>query len=323
LQEKEDDAVSNEANSKKRNGGGGADCGPTLERLLSDIDLMFAYATSIGKAISPQLAAGLAELHELGLLDSGAAPREATREQRFKLALQVHGLLSEVVAPATPLSIRVTEPAEAGRFRSFARRNWAILVLLALLLASLIGVVVTSMLPRQAEPTGTSIWVQHLQYAAAAGLGAAFYSLFTAYRYMVRRTYDPQYNQVYVIRWVLGFAAGTILAYFGADLFKESGNELAKVGPGVLALVGGYAADAVAQILKRVADTLVTLVRGSDTEVLEAREKEIKANAEKERTRDRQDVVSRLTEVMGKTAEAENPEDIRKEIKGIVDSLLQ
>jgi hypothetical protein len=88
----------------------------------------------------------------------------------------------------------------------------------------------------------------------------------------VERRYDPKYNQVYFVRFVLGLTSGTILGYFGQNLMGSSAGDVArKFTPPILALLGGYSAEAVSQILQRVADTLVTMVRGSNDDVVKAK----------------------------------------------------
>jgi len=95
-------------------------------------------------------------------------------------------------------------------------------------------------------------------------LGAAFSGLLTAYSYLKSSSFDPHYATIYVIRFVVGLVAGVILANLGFGLF--SGNDtIIKLGPGIIALIGGYSAEAVRQILDRLVEILVTAVRGKDT----------------------------------------------------------
>ncbi|MFN0012191.1 MAG: hypothetical protein ACKVS8_11175 [Phycisphaerales bacterium] len=101
----------------------------------------------------------------------------------------------------------------------------------------------------------------------AAMLGAAFFTLYTANRYVVCRTFDRTYTTQYVVRFVLGIVSGMILANFGEHLTlpKESGTASVSaltLTQTLLALIGGYSADAVNAVFTRVAETLTTLVRG-------------------------------------------------------------
>ena len=97
-----------------------------------------------------------------------------------------------------------------------------------------------------------------------AGLGAAFYILLSTREYLVNRTYDPKYNAVYVARFITGLVAGVILATaLGPGLIKATGQQPGlSLTPGILAILGGFAADAVQQILQRVVEVLLAVVQG-------------------------------------------------------------
>ena len=92
---------------------------------------------------------------------------------------------------------------------------------------------------------------------SAAGLGASFYTLFTAFRYVNNRSYDRVRNSTYFARFVLGLVAGLILTLvlFGTDFDPGVGT----VG---LAIVGGFSSDIVFRILTRLAQTIEFLVLG-------------------------------------------------------------
>lgn len=96
---------------------------------------------------------------------------------------------------------------------------------------------------------------------SASALGAGFYTLITVRRYLVKRTYNPRYNITYMIRFILGITSGTILAL---TLAKDVSNY--NYSTETLALVGGFAADAVAIVLKRIAEILKTALTGSGSD---------------------------------------------------------
>src|SRR6185503_9358434 len=96
-----------------------------------------------------------------------------------------------------------------------------------------------------------------LNFLAAAALGSAFAGLLIASDYLKNRTFDPRYLPVYYIRFFVGLLAGSILANLGSQLF-EGNSTIATLGPGIIALLGGYSAEAVKQILDRLVEVLVT-----------------------------------------------------------------
>lgn len=178
----------------------------------------------------------------------------------LQATLDVHGLLSQSIAPVTPESIRAS-----------TWENTTLRVIAWVGLASFLFFV-TPTVARMSpgfENTFREI-LTHIQVLGAAGMGAAFYSLYTASQYLRSSTFDPQYNQIYLIRATLGILAGFILGNFAHELGLFSGETVGVMGITTLALVGGFSSEAVARVLQRVSDTLVTMVRGSGKERAEA-----------------------------------------------------
>jgi hypothetical protein len=108
----------------------------------------------------------------------------------------------------------------------------------------------------------------NLRILFAAALGAAFYSLYTANSYIIKRTFDRAFTTHYVVRFVLGVVSGCLLAHFN-KLFigvRLDNTALGSLALPALALLGGYSAEAVYALLTRVVDTMTTLVKGSGKE---------------------------------------------------------
>jgi hypothetical protein len=99
-----------------------------------------------------------------------------------------------------------------------------------------------------------------------AGLGAAFYILIKTHKYLVQRTFDPRYNNAYLTRFVTGVLAGFILSlvidYILVTDEPGGAASFIIVMPGVVAILGGFSAEAVEQILQRMVEILLTAVRG-------------------------------------------------------------
>jgi hypothetical protein len=245
-----------------------------LDAWLEEIDLMKAHATSQGTPLPQRtiekvavLAKHRIELQEL-LVDRrppGRADAEAIAGF-VQSVLQLHSELSVLVAPATPRSLAAT--VQRPWKDRFARPSF-IAALLSLALIAIFVFVTTATL---AETQPTNKILGQFNWMAAAALGATFSSLFTAYRYIIDRTFDPQYTAVYWVRVILGSVAGVVLANFGKDLTGAT----ATFTPALLALLGGYSAEAVNQVLMRFTEMLVTAVKGSNEAQLREREKELK-----------------------------------------------
>lgn len=116
------------------------------------------------------------------------------------------------------------------------------------------------------------IWTA-LNAFMGAGLGASFYVLLKTQPYLVNRSYDPKYNAAYISRFITGVIAGVILATaIGPALAKQLGSGAgATLTPGVLAILGGYAAEAVETILQRLVEALLALVRGDGSAQAQAK----------------------------------------------------
>jgi hypothetical protein len=131
-------------------------------------------------------------------------------------------------------------------------------------------------------------------------LGAAFSGLYTAYGYVSSRTFDPAAGSSYMTRVVLGAISGLILADFGSAFLGRyiENPALKALTPVALALVGGYSADAVNLILKRVADTLVASVRGSSDDAIKARQAQLEAESQTADLKQRQETLAALGQIL-------------------------
>lgn len=189
-----------------------------------------------------------------------------------------HRQLSALVAPATPMSLRVTavEPNAWGLIRNVPLLR-LVLALGALFTVAYIVCLVMAEgqvyetchaqpilvdkpdAPARIVVPGTVMALKQLAYAFAAGLGAVFYTLFTMHRYLVAGTYDVRYTIAYFTRIPLGMIAGVVLAnFFSGESFVPT------VMPTTLALLGGYGADAVNRLLRSAVDGISRLAGHTD-----------------------------------------------------------
>jgi len=149
----------------------------------------------------------------------------------------------------------------------------------------------------------------------SAGLGAGFYALWTGNKYIKNRTYDPRYEPVYLVRWFLGLIAGTILGLaVGPHI-----DELQEYGPSILALIGGWSSDAVAQILNRLAETLVAAVRGTGGEQVKAELARMQAEADTAQGKQRLAVLQALQKIRDEAASS----DVLSQIEDSLDAAMR
>lgn len=283
------------------------DAGRRLAELVLDIETMSTYATDVGKPIEPELAEGIAKL---------SAKLQVDSFERLSRALKVHGELSSFVSPVTPVSLRTTELDRRGLFRHLRVANRAIDFIGMVTFVALILFVILQLLSQYLtlHMDKYDLYKDVLSTVAVfigAALGSGIHSSLTALPHIQRRTFDPQYNPFYMLQLLIGIAAGTIFGLFGPALVGET-NAIVTLVPGLLAIVGGFSADAVMQILRRLAETLETAVKGSGGERAEERKRELQAGlAEAHRNAD-------LAQELMKVKRWPGASDVSNEIDRIV-----
>ncbi|MEL6892316.1 MAG: hypothetical protein AAFP84_12015 [Actinomycetota bacterium] len=217
-----------------------------------------------------------------------AAPSMLTTAAVRELAA-AHEHLVEVVRPATPSTLallRERQPSAffepLGRVRLIRHMLYVAVVFLLAALAIIIAAdplstgddaikAFVTVVPQNleggddgvAEPIlgderTDRLW-NSLFLVVVAGLGAAFFALYTATRYVKQNSYDEQYEATYWIRFVLGLVGGFTLALIVGDEFIGDDS----IGIPLLAFIGGFSADVVQRVLQRVVDTVDALIRGS------------------------------------------------------------
>jgi len=148
-------------------------------------------------------------------------------------------------------------------------------------------------------------FITRIDYTALSGamIGSFFYTIIRLQPYLENRTFDPKYNSAYANRLVTGIVAGVILAYVLRDWALANKSETIKnLSAGTIGIVGGFSAEAVQEVLQRIKDILLSLIRGDNSAQVQA-----KANAQQAATaagvRDKlSDIENAKTDVERKTA---------------------
>ena len=287
---------------------------------------MASFALSAGKKIpgaaaqtlealaSEELRGGetTAEGKERSSGSNSALGADATVEQ----LTEIHGRLAEIVAPATPRSVMAIQSARKGVFsplgsvRLLRRLISAagLFFLLAVIPRGLAGV-------PNLEPIFSHQVLNLFLYVAAAGLGASFFALFKANRYVVNNTFDPNFEPTYWVRFALGVIAGTILGAF----VNVGDGQFARP---TLAALGGFSADAVQRILNKLVEAMSSLVRGETTEIMAAQEQALKADLREQSTKLRLRIAGDLVGLQREL----NPEvqigDLHSKVQRLIDNLI-
>jgi hypothetical protein len=185
------------------------------------INLMEAYTTLQGMPIEKDLAQKLAQLADLMKRPPDRKAEEelkalddASVVKALELAFEVHGILSQLVKPATPESLEASVPRK-GWARIVWPRVTDILVATTFLAVAVLALGTAYAGELAPQATNQQRAYQQLAYLGAALLGASFSGLFRAYEYVQSRTFDPSSGSSYTVRVVLGTVSGLILANIG------------------------------------------------------------------------------------------------------------
>jgi hypothetical protein len=242
------------------------------EKLRDDIGRMVEHCRNKGIAIPDETISLIGTLQPSPGAN-GLAPT-------VQVLLKLQGQLSELIKPATSQSLEATQI----RWSSKTALTWVLLVVLTVVsIGGIIGYValvpyveanveVADAVRNNAlDPLPNStllmarsplVWVC---LAFAALMGAGLHGLLTATPYLRERTFDRSFFPVYLIRLVIGTIAGMILAKIVVGELPDAGPVVVFT-PGVIALLGGYSAEAVRQILDRLVLILTTAVQGEGTD---------------------------------------------------------
>jgi hypothetical protein len=165
------------------------------------------------------------------------------------------------------------------------------------------------------KSSGFPLLLNELFYIAAGGLGAAFYALFTAYRYIASGTYDTTYESSYWIRFILGLIAGVLVPAL-IPIGKES------VTRPLLALLGGFSAAMLYRILQRLVQTVESLVEGEPKPAEMARQAAASARAAAQLDEDRLALVGDLIHLRDALSAAHASADLMSTVEKVLAGLV-
>ena len=158
----------------------------------------------------------------------------------------------------------------------------------------------------------------------SSGVGACLYALTASKRYIVARTFDNKYITHYVNRIIIGLITGFILANIidAPSLNNLSNNNiLSNITPSLLALLGGFSAEAVIKILNRLVAMITTLVEGDTKDVIDSRELEIKSKYQAQKVKQNMDYAINLKSTL-ESAKLDKDSDLYKNIDGVISKMM-
>jgi hypothetical protein len=297
---------------------------------------MVRYAFGSGLSVPPTVVRSIDASLALrrkghGPLGNGEAVHETLKESWASEAmltrlLAAHQHLTRIVAPATPRTILLFATADRGSRLSFLGPVRLVRHMLVAATICLVAFILLATSPEVDQTSGnvfnssgTSLLVNLLFYLAAAGIGASFAALFTAYRYVATTTYDPKYESSYWMRFILGLIAGVILPALVPVASQGNASDMTRP---LLALLGGFSASFVYRLLDRLVQTAESLVRGDPRDAVAVREESAMLRNSQELVRHRLGLAHALAELQSRMGQEADPEELRSDLNHILAALL-
>ncbi len=280
-------------------------------KTLQECETMVRYAQAQGKKVPTHVLKQMSELnaiaHELNdRIRAGNIEHLDPRSLNMALIGELHREMAVVIAPAMPSTVLLMEQNKRqglfgilGPVPLVRRLNVITLLCLVAFLGLFFATDVDSYTVNGdiLSYKGMAFVYNELVIVCLAALGASFYALFEVYKYIPKQSYDPQYDSIYWIRFVLGIVSGVILAQFifvspeilgrGVDEVERSMASSRELGgfmtyKPLLAFLGGFSARVVHKILNSMVEAIETFISGSARDMLVAREEAAKVKMQQQ-----------------------------------------
>jgi hypothetical protein len=238
----------------------------------------------------------------------------------FSAVVESHAAMAKLVAPATPRSIRATQGKGDGGSLMDVPLLWRMMILggISVLSYAVLTVLVDAEVVQGVFGLGI---VDQLRYVAGGALGASFFALFQAHKYVVNRTFDPAFNAEYWVRYALGVISGMVLANVVVVVGNADPGDI-PLTAAVVAILGGYSADAVNRILTRLVETLETFINGRNSDWLKTQQEMFKARAKARIGRQQLETVGELMGIKQRIAALPGGEEANEQLQEILDRLM-
>jgi hypothetical protein len=171
---------------------------------------------------------------------------------------------------------------------------------------------------------GWQLFINLVFLLSTASLGASFALLFKINRELENGGYEEDDDASYISTWILGIAAGMILAEVIPIDFIKSGEgsdqyELTKL---ILALLGGFASFLVYNILNATVDALGSVFVKDNREEISIENKKLKAEFRRESALKNAEMVSKLTVLKNSINNAETGGEVHLEVEKVIRQVM-
>ncbi len=306
-----------------------------IKQVVEESNSMLKHSLSQGMRVSSDITENLYALRTkyVNALQDDEAPIVdqviLTPEDVNKLAT-IHQKLAKIISPATPKTIALlySEERNNGKFRFLGpvalirQLSFLSLFFIVVLLAIASSVDVTSDNINKGffGSNGYVMLLNQTFLLCCAGIGGAFSALFTANKFIADGTYDPKYDSSYWSSIILGFMAGIIIVeLLPSDIFAGEESPLKNFGKPAFALLGGFSANMLYRLLKRLVDTVDHLVRGEPTQIKMAESKATKAQLANEQSQMKANQSVDLLKLSNELGKSNDIESCKQQINKMIE----
>lgn len=297
---------------------------PLRQQILSECEVMMRHAMGNGIPV-PGPVAQTVERH---LRTLTATSSEAMSECEVGDLVKIHHRLSKLIAPANARALLLlAHEREHGGPLSFLGPIPLIRRVMVAAIVCLIALIGFGCSPDVNAQKGTSdiltssglpLLLNELFYLSAAGLGASFATLFRAHRYVVECNYDPKYDTLYWSRFILGIIAGLILVEFVP--LETEGHSTPLARP-LLAILGGFSATVVYQILSRLVESVGSIVQGDVAAIQQVEEASADMRRQVSESNHRLEVVSQMLNLQSQIQSGMSSQETLKAVQEVAKEL--
>jgi hypothetical protein len=293
-----------------------------VTQLIAETRAMAMHALGAGQPVPGWMLEIVARTENLAVDDSGSATSPPTPSLR-ELS-RAHAELAKIVAPATPDLILMLEvESDVPHFKRIFGQTRITRSFILIAVVSILCFIATSLSPYLNDPqygdfftsSGLPLFINELFFLSSAAVGASFSLLFQIDRELTAGTFSPKLQSSYWVQFILGIVAGLLMSTV-LSVSSLAGVDESSVSPthfrnAALALIGGFSSSVVQRLIRRLIESLETMLRGGAEQEIQLREQAGRLRLDEALSQERLRTTLLLTDLQRRLAEGENPEALR------------
>ncbi|MFE8602824.1 hypothetical protein [Archangium violaceum] len=292
-------------------------------QLIAETRAMAMHALGAGLAVPGwvlEIVTRTENLEEGDLASAASPPPPSLRE-----LARAHNELARLVAPATPELILMLEvESNVSHLKRLFGQTRITRSFILIAIVSILCFIATSLSPYLNDPkygdfftsSGLPLFINEIFFLSSAAVGASFSLLFQIDRELTAGTFSPKHQSSYWVQFILGIVAGLLMSTVLSISALPVGGESSGTGPAhlrnaALALIGGFSSSVVQRLIRRLIESLETMLRGSAEQEIQIREQAGRLRLDEALSKERLRVTFLLTDLQRRLAAGESPEELR------------